>query len=268
MSTPTRHRPVPHRTSPGAPAVAVGPTGRAARTRAWLRARGRRRSGPPSWWRWAAAGLVVVAVAVAVWLVLFSSVLAVRTVEVVGDEQVTDEQVLAAADVPNGTPLARLDVAGIEQRVGALDAVAEVDVTRVWPDAVRIEVVERRPFAVIRTGTGFGVLGSDGVVFRTVRGPQPQLPLLDQQVGDAATEPAADAALQVALALSPDLARRVASVAARSPDRVELTLRNGSTVMWGTAEASAHKAQVLLLLLPVRAAHYDVSAPDAPVTRG
>jgi cell division protein FtsQ len=266
MSTPTRHRPVPHRGFPGAPLA--GSTGRAARARAWLRATASRRSRLPSWWRWAAAGTAVVAVATGVWVVLFSSVLAVRTVEVVGEQQVTDEQVLAVAEVPVGTPLARLDVTGIEQRVAGLDAVAEVHVTRVWPDGVRIEVVERRPFAVIRTGSGFGVLGSDGVVFRSVRGPLPTLPLIDQQVGDAATEPAAAAALQVALALPPDLSRRVALVAAKSPDRVVLTLRNGSTVSWGTAEASAHKAQVLLLLLPLRAGHYDVAAPDAPVTQG
>lgn len=222
----------------------------------------------PRWWPWALGAVVCAAVAAAGWLFGFSSVFAVRTVEVVGEDQVSAQQVIAAAEVDTGAPLLRVDTGAIADRVRGLDAVARAEVTRVWPHTLRISVVERRPLGVIRTDDGYGVLGSDGVVYRTVAGPQPHLPFLDQHDGDAATSPAAAAAVQVVVDLPRSLSRRVATVTATSPDRVELTLRGGQTVAWGTADASARKAQVLLLLLPHHARHYDVSAPEAPVTVG
>jgi cell division protein FtsQ len=37
--------------------------------------------------------------------------------------------------------------------------------------------------------------------------------------------------------------------------------------MWGSAEASERKAEVLTALMRLRAKVYDVSAPEAPTTR-
>lgn len=220
------------------------------------------------WWPWAVCGAVVVVAAVAVWVLAFSSLVTVRTVEVVGQQQVTREQVVEAAALGDDVPLLRVDTDAVADRVGALDAVAVVTVSRVWPHTLRITVTERRPLGVIRTADGYGVLGTDGVVFRSVPGPLPHLPFLDQVEGDAARDPSAQAALDVVVGLPRELSRRVESVRATAPDRVQLTLRGGATVEWGTADGTGRKAAVLLLLLPRHAQRYDVSAPEAPVTVG
>ena len=49
---------------------------------------------------------------------------------------------------------------------------------------------------------------------------------------------------------------------------VRLLLSDGTTVVWGTADRSARKAEVLLALLGHPARGYDVSAPDRPALRG
>ncbi len=55
---------------------------------------------------------------------------------------------------------------------------------------------------------------------------------------------------------------------ARTFDDVRLVLRDGSIVQWGNAERSDRKAVVLRSLLTLKAARYDVSAPDLPTTSG
>ena len=83
------------------------------------------------------------AVGLVAWLLLFSPVLAVRTIAVRGTTRLTPAQVRAAADVVRGTPLARVDEAAVVRRVEALKQVAQVRVTRGWPSTLRLQVVER-----------------------------------------------------------------------------------------------------------------------------
>ena len=68
-------------------------------------------------------------------------------------------------------------------------------------------------------------------------------------------------------ALPEDLAPRVDFVSVASVDRIELALRDGRTVVWGSAEDSERKAEVLAVLLQQDARVYDVSVPATPTTR-
>ena len=70
--------------------------------------------------RWAVPAAVrgrVLVLALLAWLMAFSSVLGVRTVNVVGARMLTAEQVRAAAGIRAGTPLARLDLAAVSARL-------------------------------------------------------------------------------------------------------------------------------------------------------
>ena len=103
-------------------------------------------------WIRVALGVLVVAVLGALaWLVWFSSVLAVRDVEVSGRTTLKQAQVLRAAQVPQGRPLARVDVGAIEQRVSGLDRVDTVEVGRSWPHTISISIVERKPVVWARS---------------------------------------------------------------------------------------------------------------------
>ncbi|MDH4160814.1 MAG: FtsQ-type POTRA domain-containing protein [Actinomycetota bacterium] len=223
----------------------------------------------PAWWRTrGVAAVALTALAVSAWLLFWSPVLSVRDVEVTGTQTISDQQVVDAAAVDAGTPLARLDVGAVADRVRSLSAVADVTVVRAWPNALHIDVTERTALAVVRTADGYGLLGDDGTVFRAVSRPQPGLPFVDQTVADATTDPAAQAALAVALELPAALSAKVAAISADHEDAIVVRLRSGATVDWGTAEQTARKAQVLLLLLPQRADHYVVSAPETPAATG
>ena len=74
------------------------------------------------------------------------------------------------------------------------------------------------------------------------------------------------AATSVVNGLPADLLKRVVSVSATTLDDIDLHLRSGDVVRWGSALDSETKAEVLQALLRRKADLYDVSAPELPTT--
>ena len=220
-----------------------------------------------AWRRVVVAVLLLALVAAAGWLVFFSPVLAVSGVQVTGSRVLSPDVVRRAASVPLGTPVATVDLDAISARVDQLPAVKSVDVSRSWPDRVRIDVTERTAVAVVQGGPGAPLRGVDreGVLFRQFPTKPHALPML--RMGDrTGTEALAEAAA-VAGSLPVGLARKVRYVEVRTVDTISLELRSGKQVRWGSADDSADKARVLERLLGVKASFYDVSVPGQPIIR-
>jgi cell division protein FtsQ len=221
-----------------------------------------RRQWSRRWVAWRrAVGLLVlcVAVGVSVWLVFFSAVLAVEAVEVRGAEALGADRVRAAAGVPVGDPLARVDLEQVRARVERLPAVRRAEVTRAWPHAVAVTVVERTAIGVVERGGSHFLIDVEGVLFREVDGPDPGLPSI--LAGD---DRAAAEAAQVVAVLPPDVTRRVERLEAPTMDSITLHLRDGRQVVWGSSEQPQRKAQVLAVLVKREGAVLDVSVPSAP----
>lgn len=196
----------------------------------------------------------------------FSSWLAARDVAVSGETSLTAKQVVAAAQVDLGTPLARLDLSAIETRVAALPAVADVSVHRSWPHTVSIEVTERTPLAAVMRDGAWWVMDDEGVVFRRTPERDASLPVV--QAGASAGDDALAEAAKVVAALPASVLTEVKRLTAHTRDSIELRLANHSLVRWGSADDTARKAQVLGVLLEnVKASVYDVSVPEQPTTR-
>lgn len=217
-------------------------------------------------WRYVlAAVLLVGAVGFGVYAIYFSSWLRADTVQVVGNAQLSEKQVLATADVPLGGPLATVDLHEIEVRLKSLATVKSVDVSRTWPHDVRIEIVERTPVAVLDRGDRLTNLDATGVAFgRLAKAPDglPRVKVGPGADGDALAEGAA-----VVVALDPAVADLVDYVEVRTVDEILLHLRDDRLVKWGSAEQSEDKAAVLLRLLERKATTYDVSVPGSPTTK-
>jgi cell division protein FtsQ len=217
-------------------------------------------------WRRVLLGLLVVGAAAGlVWLVFFSSVLAVKGARVDGTAVLSAREVQRVAQVPTGVPLATADLDAVEARVEELAAVLDADVSRSWPDQVLIAVTERTAVvAVEREGTWKGV-DEEGVVFRDFPRRPPGLPVVEMQA-DTSSAALAEAALVVE-ALPADVLRRTTSLDVRSIDSIELRLQGGVTVSWGSADQAADKARVLEVLLRQEGTRYDVTAPGRPTVR-
>lgn len=252
------------------------PEGDASRTRRRFRRRQWSR-------RWLAVRplLVIVALLLMVgtgaWVVWFSPALTTAQVRVSGTASLPEPLVRRAAQVPLGTPLARIDLAAIDARVERIAEVESAEVTRAWPHAVEIAVVERRPVATVQRGDRWWLLDDEGRLF----GERARRPVALAEVRPARGRTPVDreAVREVARVVSSlpgDLAARVSFVTVATVDQITLTLRDGRRVVWGSADDSALKAEVLVALLGSRearridgqpASSYDVSVPSQPTVR-
>jgi cell division protein FtsQ len=224
--------------------------------------------------RWKRIALAVLAAIVAgtlVWVVWFSDVLAVHDVEVAGRTTLKQSQVLQAADVPVGRPLARVDVTAIEGRVAALERVDSVDVSRSWPRTLSITIVERS--TVVWESIGGEIRGIDrhGIDYRSYSSPpkgriEAKITASDADDRLEISESVVDVVRLIG-AKDPALRKDIQSVAAGSKDSIELNLTEGRTVVWGSSADGERKLSVLPSLLGIDATRYDVSAPDQPTTR-
>jgi cell division protein FtsQ len=224
-----------------------------------------------AWRRVLAVVLVVGTIGFAVYGLWFSPWLRVEGGEVSGTSQLSEAEVLAAAELPLDDALVTVDLDEIEARVeGRLTAVESVDASRQWPHDIRIEIEEWRPLAVVVEGPSFSFLAESGDTFTFEQMPaQPPSSLPEVRVGSQADRLALEEAAAVVSSLDGAVTRLVDHIEVETADHILLELRDGREVVWGSAEQSDEKAAVLLDLLDVRpgATTYDVSVPSLPTTR-
>lgn len=216
------------------------------------------------WRPWLILSAVLAALGAFGWIVLFSSWLGVDTVQVEGVMTTPDDEVMRAAQITAGTPLARVDVGALEERVEAIPTVAAATVTRSWPHTLVIEVTDRRPVAAVFRDDSWRLMDATGVIYVATPERDPALPIVEI---DGAPPPQTLAEVAAALgALPDDVLAATRRVRAASMDSITLLLNHGRRVVWGSAALSHQKATVLSALLDTRARTIDVSIPSHPAT--
>lgn len=251
-AAPPRRRPSP--VVPAAPRLAA----RAQAERSARRGRWARRTGSAL-----LVGLPLLALA---WVLLLSSWLAVDQVRVTGTHRLDAAAVRAAVALRPGTPLARVDTAAVERRVGRLAPVGAVEVHRSWPGTLVVDVHERTAVAGVLRDDHVDLLDATGTVFATEEAlPKGVVRLQVPEPGP--DDPTTRAALAVHAELPPSLGARVRIVRAGSPTAVALLLDTGKQVVWGAPGRAATKAAAAEALLRMPGDVFDVSAPGVVVRK-
>lgn len=250
--------------------------------------RAKKRRSARRWLIVLAAVVVLMIIGFVVWIVWFSSWLAVNKVTVSGQTSLKAEKVITKADVSGGMPLARVDTTAIESRVSQLSRVERVHVSRGWPHTVRVRVHERTAIAWTKVDGKVRAIDRHGVDFRgfskppkdlvQLKVPADEASQLDSEQGSqqgAQDESRRRESLRACAAVvqslrdhDKDFLEKISSVSASSKDSVEFTIGRGRSVRWGSPGEVLDKLRVLRVMLDtVKAAHYDVSAPARPTTR-
>lgn len=201
-----------------------------------------------------------------IWLVGYSNVLSVNDVRVAGADGKLADHVLEVVDAPLGEPLARVDTGEVADRVDDIHEVSAVEVKRSWPRALTIEVTQREPVAAVPDDSSWWQIDAEGVLFGETSKRPKGLPVVEVSAdADDQSERAMGAAVIGSLPAS--VVKRVDLARVESVADVQLDLKNGSTVVWGTNERADDKAAVLQALLKDHKGDevtYNVSAPDNP----
>jgi cell division protein FtsQ len=211
------------------------------------------------------AALVVVAL-FGTWLVAFSSVFGVRSVDVHGEHTLTAAAIEQQAAITTGTPLVRLDTATITSRLEQLADVESAEVSTSFPSTVTITIVERVPVGYVHVNGTNRLVDRTGDQYRSVTPAPANLPLLIVPSGTD-SQATGGAVATVASALSAALLKQVKSIQAVDPNSISLLLTHSRIVNWGSAARSHEKAQILPILLKQHDSQFDVSNPDLPFSR-
>ncbi len=86
--------------------------------------------------------------------VLFTPVFHVEEVYCVGNERITQEEIIGAAEVPLGRNILTIRLSKIRERVAEIPMVEEVKTRRIFPNRIKIWVRERVPAAYLYDGEG------------------------------------------------------------------------------------------------------------------
>nr|WP_246306742.1 FtsQ-type POTRA domain-containing protein [Herbiconiux flava] len=212
------------------------------------------------------AGLVLV-----VLLTAYSPLLAVRQLAVEGTTRLDPAAVGTALDDQLGKPLALVDYGAIERDLAGFPYIESYSVEARPPDTLAVRVVERRPVALLQTATGFDLIDAAGVVVQQSGERIPGFPVLDL-TGTEIGSPGFQAAAAVLMSLPDTLLAQVDRISGTTPDSVTMVFAGaGQRVVWGDAEESELKAQILQKLIatqdPALPVEYDVSSPQSPVIR-
>ena len=225
------------------------------------------------------AAVVVLVVVLMTWALLFSPLLGLKTqsISVIGsDGSVSDKQVRDVLASYAGDSLLRLDTGRLSAQVSDnLVRVRRAQVTRAWPQGLRVQLTMRVPVATVQGPDGYQILDNEAVVLERV----PEAPsglvtiMPDSAETGGAAGPRAISAKQVAAvtqvvgSLTPETLAQVSSGSATEAGQVTLTLSNGASVVWGDTRDNTLKARVLATLMTTSASIYDVSSPHRPTTR-
>ncbi len=224
--------------------------------------------------RWIIGGSVVAAVVVILMLVLnFSPILAIKNVQVNGNTLVTDATVQKALEPLHGVPLSRVGTGRVMELLAGEPAVQDAIVQAEAPNTLHVQIVEYVPVALLIEGKKRSLVGPEGQVLAQLSAKaKPKLPTIKSS--KATKDPKVFAIVTRVLSELPDkLLATVDHATATSKDFVELTLNDGTLVVWGDAQDAALKNSVLQALLaapkdkeaPIKV--YDISSPQHPVAR-
>lgn len=230
-----------------------------------------------------ASALAIIAVLYVV-LVFFSPLLATQKITVRGASLLETTQVEQKLEPLRGVPLTRIDEKKVRELLGQDNVIRSVQVESRPPHELVVTLKERTAVAVVKQGDTYHTVDSDGVsLLESATQPDTSVPLV-RFSGDDPQTSAEFRTISTALSAMPsELLAQVKEASATSTSSITLTLRDNTTVQWGTAEESELKAKVLLSLRQAIAKRaqeetsseaqtqkvtvYDVSAPRVPVTR-
>jgi len=201
----------------------------------------------------------------------YSPLFAVERIEVVGVASLDVAAVEESLQSQKGRPLPLVDRDEVRAALTSFPLVETYAIEPRPPHDLVVRIVERTPVAVISTDAGFTTVDAAGVALDTADARPEGLPVAEVEDGPH-SEVFAEIG-QVLRALPDDLAQRISTIRATSPDDVSFDLPDGDgvTVVWGSAGDTAEKMEILSAAFeatpPDTVSTYDVSSSGVLVVQ-
>lgn len=219
----------------------------------------------PRVWRW----LVPLVLVAAAGFALHSPWLSLHEVEILGSVRSDPAAGVAKAGVGEGAILVWIDTGAVADQVRRDPWVADARVTRVWPDRLVVEVIERTPVIWIEGFTSWMLVAGDGTIVQVAPAPEggylrAAVPFADMPPGSLPVDPIWGELVAFAVVLRDDIGGAL-TVETRGTE--VWTEVFGHPVRLGNPIDLADKARTLRALLGEAppGSTIDVSSPVRPV---
>ena len=184
--------------------------------------------------------------------------LSIAQVDVTGDTETSEIDVLQALWMTGSQTLPSLDLDAARSAIEAMPWIGSAAISKIYPDRVKIELVEKKPFALSQHGQDLAIVdraGREIVPFAATR--FTDLPFV---VGAGAAASAADFVDR--MELLPELKKRVRAYIRVGDRRWDIRLENGVTIRLPEGEPIEAAAEVMRLDREYRLLSRDIEAVD------
>jgi len=199
---------------------------------------------------------------------MFTPILSIDQINVVGNSRVSTKQISAALKHRLGGSLTLISENAVADDLKQFKLIESISLESKPPHLLVVHVTERSPIAVVMRGGSKFLYDPAGVNLGPATGNE-LVPIILVN-DDPKTSTNYRQAIDVLLALPAQLLKQVVYIQARTRDNVTMQLRGFSaqTIIWGDSSQSILKSKVLKALLSrtprtVRAT-FDVSSPLTP----
>lgn len=195
---------------------------------------------------------VVAVLGAAGWFGYRSDAMKLQRVEVLGNQNVSADAVVAKSGLRRGQHLLRIDTSRISRDLQEVSWIQDARVERILPSKIRVTVHEREPAAVVQFAQARFIVDRDQVVLDEGAEDLPtitQLPTKQVVVGEKLGLSQLDHIFRILDDLDPSIGSRVDQIEASSVDRITLVLDSGTKILWGAAEKMEDKSFAVTSLL-------------------
>ena len=206
---------------------------------------------------------------------LYSPLLQVRQVAVLGERHLSEADIVDASGLHRGDRLIDIDSTAVARRIGRLPWVRQVHVERRWPDGMAVRVIERAAVATVATASGGRLVIATGGRVAGVAGPFDQalpavsLPAgLKVRIGAVLPAKVADS-VEMLGALPDDIVLQSTGTKVSAAGDLTLTLKPSGELWFGDAHQVRQKILSAETILGGSVAlrnlkRLDVRIPSAP----
>lgn len=226
----------------------------------------------PHRFNWSETGFFIFLVLIALFVFFRSAFFNVETIQVVGAEKLSPEEVKEAAQIAYGTSIFKIKTREVEARIRRLTLVRSVHVVRKLPRTVVIKIEERRPLVLLFRDNEFYEVDADGVLLARTSLDRSDLPLVTGAVPGDAVWPSV---VRVARALNSLGGVRFSEINGDRNGRITAYTVDGIEVRFGMAHEAELVQQTAILGEVLKAAraragkiiYVDLTDPRRPVVK-
>ncbi len=189
------------------------------------------------------------------YVLLQSSIFTITKIAVQGNNKLTAGEIVQVSGIVTGMNIFKADLQTAFARVKVLPMIKEVKINRDFPDTIVIEIVERKPVALVAVDGHFVELDAEGYYLRTGSVAANGLPVVTgvqvQAVGPGkkVTGKRLDIALQVVQELNDELLNNLSEVHVDNVGLVTLYTLDGIECRLGTPENVGTKGDYFIQVI-------------------